>query len=66
MMSVRSVRTSLRLRAISGLPALRRTGPSRWKIDAVWHSRSLGRDLVAGDLLGDEPVERLVAVQASR
>ena len=33
MMSVRSVSTSLRLRAISGLPALRRTGPSRWKID---------------------------------
>ena len=63
MMSVRSVRTSLRLSAISGLPALRRTGPSRWKIDAAWHSRSLGRDLVAGDLLDQEPVERLVAVE---
>ena len=62
-MSVRSVRTSLRLSAISGLPAFRRTGPSRWKIDAVWQSRVLRRDLVAGDLLGQEAVERLVAVQ---
>ena len=62
-MSVRSVRTSLRLRAISGFPAFRRTGPSRWKIDAAWHSGSPGRDLVAGDLLDHEAVERLVAVQ---
>ena len=42
MMSVRSVSTSLRLRAISGFPAFRRTGPSRWKIDAIWHSGSFG------------------------
>ena len=62
-MSVRSVRTSLRLRAISGLPGVPadRAEPVEGRGDLAF--RVVGRDLVAGDLLGQEAVERLVAVQ---
>ena len=66
MMSVRSVRTSLRLKAISGLPAFRRTGPEPVEDRGGQALPVVRVDLIPGDLLDHETVERLVAVECSR
>ena len=64
--SVISVSTSLRLKATSVLPALRRTGPGGESPRRCGRRirRRLRRQLVAGELLEDEPVEGLVGVEA--
>ena len=62
-MLVISVSTSLRLLATSWLPAFLRTGPRRLKPDGDQRLVFRRRDLVAGELLGEEAVERLVVVE---
>ena len=64
-MLVISVSTSLRLLATSWLPAFLRSGPRRLKPGGDQRLVFVGSDLVAGQLLAQEPIVRLVVVEGA-